>query len=309
MGISLRIFIRLISFFWIDTEYKTAFPRLDFSSKENILILQLAGPHDLPRSLRNASLFETQDDIVLTFIRAAKIAERLGVSAININMGSVALYQQGGGQGGGMSIAENMELAEKIVKGIKEQIKIPLSVKTRIQSSESWEEGVLKVSPDLEKTERFIRRITKAGADWVDIHTRTRAETTKSGKAKEKWHYLKTLQESNPHIIIFGNGEIDSLDSAKEFLSLTKVHGVMVSTKMLEDPSLLGRMKIFIERKYGERKEYPSVPVILSAAYKELYYYILRWGVRQKHALPAFQLVTTKCFNKLTYGLRYGIDR
>lgn len=181
--------------YWEDPNYITAIPRMTISSHEGPLVFQLAGPHNLPIEQADDNIFpdhalltdeEKNQRIANYFAKAAQLAEYMGASAIDINMGGPALANQ---KGGIYLAQENPELAYEIVRTINKAVKIPVCVKTRLFREK---DGLPTV--DINKTVEFIQNMTTAGAKWVAIHTRVWHEgTTSEGKARNKRNELRQV--------------------------------------------------------------------------------------------------------------------
>ncbi|MHB8155435.1 MAG: GNAT family N-acetyltransferase, partial [Candidatus Omnitrophota bacterium] len=277
----------LNSAFWIDIEYRTGLPRMSFSSKEKHAVVQLAGPHDLPDYLSKERFFSNDGRIILTFVRAAKIAERLGFSAIDLNMGSTGLYGQGKG---GVGFTENPDLAERLVREIKQAVDLPVSVKTRIILKREGDKSKGSYKPDSEATNNFIKRMVSAGAEWIVLHTRTRLDGVVSqGTARPKWDYLIPIVEQNPNTPVFANGEIFSIKDAREVIKRTGCYGVMIASKMRRDPSILYRVRKAIESDFKENIPEFSLEEKLAIAEKEIEFQALNTIILSLYDLATLQ--------------------
>ena len=116
----------------------------------------------------------------VTALRAAQLFER-DVAAIDINMGCAKHYSVSRGMGA--AHMNKPALAEDIVKTLRRNLSIPVSVKTRLQSTNcnsschsnnSTAEGV-----DVNASIEWLRRLQSAGAQAVALHMRTPLEKTR----------------------------------------------------------------------------------------------------------------------------------
>ena len=152
---------------------------------------------------------------------------------IDINMGCPVNKVVKGTDG--CALMRNPELAEEIVKTVKSRITIPLSVKFRLGYT----------SEEMNFVE-FGQRMQKAGADFITIHGRTRAQMY-GGKAD--WKKIAELKR-NVDIPVFANGDVTSVESALQCLEESQADGIAVGRGALGDPSLLYRIENYLN--YGE---------------------------------------------------------
>ena len=145
---------------------------------------------------------------------------------IDINMGCPVNKVVKGTDG--CALMRNVELAEEIVKTVKSQILVPLSVKFRL--GYTFEE--------LNYVE-YGQRMQNAGADFITIHGRTRSQMY-GGKAD--WKRIAELKR-NVDIPVFANGDIVSIDTAEQCLEESQADGVAVGRGVLGDPSLIARIE------------------------------------------------------------------
>ena len=110
---------------------------------------------------------------------------------IDINMGCPVNKVVKGTDG--CALMRNVDLAEEIVRTVKSQIKIPLSVKFRLGYT----------FDELNYIE-YGQRMQKAGADFITIHGRTRSQMY-GGKAD--WKKIAELKR-NVDIPVFANGDV-----------------------------------------------------------------------------------------------------
>lgn len=138
---------------------------------------------------------------------------------IDINMGCPAPKIVKNGDGSRLLLKP--ELVENIVSEVVKNVSIPVTVKIRT----GWDEkNIVAV--------QIAKRIEQAGASAITIHGRTR-EQFYSGKAD--WDIVKKVKEA-VNIPVIGNGDIDSLQVAKEMLEKTNVDGIMIGRASLGNP-------------------------------------------------------------------------
>ena len=160
--------------------------------------------------------------------RAAKFLENRS-DMIDINMGCPVKKVVCGGDGS--ALMKTPELAQDIVKAVKEAINIPVSVKFRLGYTAETMNYV-----------KFGEMMQEAGADFITIHARTRAQMY-SGQAD--WGKIKYLKHS-VDIPVFANGDVTSIESAEKCLELSHADGVAIGRGVLGDVTLPYRIEQFL---------------------------------------------------------------
>ncbi|MBR2431271.1 tRNA-dihydrouridine synthase family protein, partial [bacterium] len=159
---------------------------------------------------------------------------------IDINMGCPVNKVVKGTDG--CALMRNIGLAEEIVKTVKSQISIPLSVKFR-----------LGYTFDELNFIEYGQKMQNAGADFITIHGRTRSQMY-GGKAD--WKKIAELKR-NVDIPVFANGDVVSIETAIQCLEESQADGVAIGRGVLGDPTLIARIE-----KYLSTGEYISPPTL-----------------------------------------------
>ena len=159
---------------------------------------------------------------------------------IDINMGCPVNKVVKGTDG--CALMRNVELAEEIVKTVKAQISIPLSVKFRLGYT----------FDELNYVE-YGQKMQEAGADFITIHGRTRSQMY-GGKAD--WKKIAELKR-NVDIPVFANGDVISIESAEQCLEDSQADGVAIGRGVLGDPTLIARVE-----QYFKTGEYLPPPTL-----------------------------------------------
>jgi len=159
---------------------------------------------------------------------------------IDINMGCPVNKVVKGTDG--CALMRNPDLAQEIVKTVKSQISIPLSVKFR-----------LGYTFDELNFVEYGQKMQEAGADFITIHGRTRSQMY-GGKAD--WKKIAELKR-NVDIPVFANGDIVSIESAVQCLEESQADGIAVGRGVLGDPTLISRIE-----KYLSKGEYLPPPAL-----------------------------------------------
>lgn len=184
---------------------------LSFSREENPVIFQIAGcnPQDLAY--------------------CAKMVEDYGYAGINLNIGCPSAKVQKGGFG--VCLMKNPELVAEMIFSIKKSVSLPISVKTRI--------GIDDLD-SLEFLENFIQKCAFAGCEVFFLHARKALlnYNPRKNRTVPPIHYDRVLeiQKLFPNLTFIINGEITSLEQAKQMLK--KFSGVMIGRKAIQNPLL-----------------------------------------------------------------------
>lgn len=162
------------------------------------------------------------------------------VDMIDINMGCPVKKVVGGQDGA--ALMRTPELAADLVKAVKNGTDKPVSVKFRLGYTANEMNYV-----------EFGQAMQEAGAEFITIHGRTRAQMY-TGHAD--WAKIKALKE-NVDIPVFANGDITSIEEAIECLELSCADGVAIGRGAIGDPTLIARIEHCL--KTGEKLPIPPL--------------------------------------------------
>jgi tRNA-dihydrouridine synthase B len=168
----------------------------------------------------------TADDVG----RAVAILDRMPFDTVDINMGCPV--RKVVKTGCGSAILKDPERVYHTVKAARESTAKPLSAKIRI----GWDRQSVNAIEVAQACEA-------AGADWVVVHGRTRADDYSVPVDLENIAALKRAVG----VPVIGNGNLFSHQDAAYMLAKTGVDGLMVSR------GALGHPWIFRDIKYGEQ--------------------------------------------------------
>ena len=158
----------------------------------------------------------------------------------DINMGCPVKKVVGGNDGS--ALMRTPELAQDLVRVAKDGTDKPVSVKFRLGFTTSEMNFV-----------EFGQMMQEAGADFITIHGRTRAQMY-SGHAD--WKAIRRLKE-NVDIPVFANGDVVSVETAIQCLEESKADGIAIGRGVLGDPALIHRIEHYI--KTGEKLNPPTL--------------------------------------------------
>lgn len=148
-----------------------------------------------------------------------KILERSNVDIIDVNMGCPVNKVIKGGSGS--ALLKTPEKIYDIVKSLKDNYDLPITIKIRA----GWDSSSINC-------DHVAKLATSAGVDAIAIHGRTRAQMY-NGTAN--LDYIKMVKDSTDKIVI-GNGDIKDYASAKKMLDETGVDALMIGRASLGNP-------------------------------------------------------------------------
>ncbi len=167
-----------------------------------------------------------------SMVDAARIAAEANPDLIDINYGcpvkAVAC------KGAGAGILTNIDKMVAMTKAIVDAVKLPVTVKTRL----GWDERTKNIV-------EVAERLQDIGIQALTIHGRTRQQMY---KGSADWTLIGEVK-NNPrmHIPIFGNGDIDSPQKAKEYKDRYGVDGIMVGRAAIGYPWIFREIKQYLK--------------------------------------------------------------
>ncbi|MCK4260645.1 MAG: tRNA dihydrouridine synthase DusB [Halanaerobiales bacterium] len=172
-------------------------------------------------------LFGSEPEIMA---EASKIVAEREPAIIDINMGCPTPKIVNNGDGS--ALMKNPTLAGEIVAAMSEAVDIPITVKIR----KGWDEQNINAVE--------IAQICAAnGAKAIAVHGRTR-EQFYSGKAD--WQIIKAVKESI-EVPVIGNGDIFSIEDAREMFKETNCDGVMIGRGCQGNPWIFRQITTYLK--------------------------------------------------------------
>lgn len=171
-----------------------------------------------------AQLFSSKPEYMK---QAAQLCVELGYDGIDINMGCPDRSIEK--QGCGSAMIKTPEIAKEIIQAakqgaVKENSRIPISVKTRI-------------GYDVDEIETWIPHLLKEKPDALTVHLRTRKQMSKVPAAWEKLTRIVELRDQiSPETVIIGNGDVLSADDGRLKAIRTGADGAMVGRALFGNP-------------------------------------------------------------------------
>lgn len=149
---------------------------------------------------------------------------------IDINMGCPA--PKIAGNGGGSALLKNPELAEEIMRAVKEAVNIPVTVKIRL----GWD-------ADSVNCIEMAQRAQRAGMSAVTLHGRTRQQMYAPPVDRKMIAEVKR----NIDIPLIANGDITDGLSAAQMIEETNCDYLMVGRGALGRPWVFSQITAYLE--------------------------------------------------------------
>ena len=217
-----------------------------------------------------------QDEKKLSY--AAKLCEDSGFEMLDLNAGCPARKVVKGGKGAAL-LKDPVKLA-KIVRRLKKDVAIPVTVKIR----SGWDENSLNYI-------EVAKAITSEGASAICIHSRTKKQMY---RGKVHHHAARQIKEA-VDIPVFVSGDILKPENVPDVLRMTGCDAVFVARGALGRPWIfseikaeLGQSEAFAAPAFGELKEivaehfrlsfrFQGECMALKRMYKHLCWYLMRF--------------------------------
>jgi nifR3 family TIM-barrel protein len=185
---------------------------IETSPADRPLAVQLFG--SVPEEMRDAAVY----------------LESLGISSVDINMGCPV--RKVCRVGGGAAMMTELENTARLVRGMVEAVKIPITAKMRL----GWDDANL-TAPDL------ARVLEDAGIAAIFVHGRTR-EQGFGGTVNLAG--IRAVAQAVRHIPVIGNGDVTTPQAAKKMFEDTGCAGVSIGRGAFYQPWIFRQTEYFL---------------------------------------------------------------
>jgi tRNA-dihydrouridine synthase B len=192
--------------------------------------------------------------------QAAKLNEDLGAQIIDINMGCPVKKVVNGYAGS--ALMRDEQLAARIIKATVDAVKIPVTLKMRT----GWNEQN-RNAPTLAKIAQDL------GIQMITVHGRTRAQLY---NGKSDWAFIKQVKNA-VSIPVIGNGDVVSIEDAKNLISQSGADGVMIGRGTYGRPWFINQ--VFQALQHGIEIPTPSPKDILNMVMHHLEHILQHYGM------------------------------
>ncbi|HLW41969.1 MAG TPA: tRNA dihydrouridine synthase DusB [Flavobacterium sp.] len=184
---------------------------------------------------------------------SAQIVETVQPDLVDINFGCPVKKVVCKGAGAG--VLKDVDLMVRLTKAVIRGTHLPVTVKTRL----GWDDESINI-------DEVAERLQDVGVQALTIHARTRAQMY---KGHSNWTHIERIK-NNPriHIPVFGNGDIDSPQKAKEYKERFGLDGMMIGRAAIGYPWIFNEIKHYLQT--GEILAPPIMKDRLEAAKNHL---------------------------------------
>jgi tRNA-dihydrouridine synthase B len=188
-----------------------------------------------------------------TLAQAAKIVQDRGAAAVDLNMGCPA--RKVVRQNGGAALLRDVSLAARIVRQMRNAIKVPFTAKLR----SGWDHDSIVVC-------EMAKMLQDEGIDAICLHPRTALQGF-TGKAN--WALISEVKALSS-VPIIGNGDIQTPLDVLHMLGQTGCDGVMIGRAAVGNPWILrDTIRVLADPDYAQHS--PMSPVSLKERLDTLY--------------------------------------
>ena len=203
----------------------------EFISSEGLI-------RDAAKSVMKLDIYEAERPVGIqifganldSMLQSVDIVEKTNPDIIDINFGCPVKKVVSKGAGAG--ILKDIPLMVSLTAEMVKRTHLPVTVKTRL----GWDHDNIQIV-------EVAERLQDVGAKAISIHGRTRAQMY---KGDADWTQIAAVKNnSRMHIPIFGNGDVNSPERAKEMRDKYGLDGAMIGRASIGNPWFFNEVKHF----------------------------------------------------------------
>jgi len=226
----------------------------EFISSEGLI-------RDAAKSVMKLDIYEKERPVGIqifganleSMLRSVEIVEASKPDIIDINFGCPVKKVVSKGAGAG--ILKDIDLMVSLTEAMVKHTDLPITVKTRL----GWDETSIQIV-------EVAERLQDVGCKAISIHGRTRKQMY---KGEANWAPIAEVKNnSRMHIPVFGNGDVNTPERAKEMRDNYGLDGAMIGRASIGYPWFFKEVKHFL--KTGEHIAKPDMNERVEAARKHL---------------------------------------
>ena len=226
----------------------------EFISSEGLI-------RDAAKSVHKLDIYEKERPVGIqifganldSMLQAVEIVEKSKPDIIDINFGCPVKKVVCKGAGAG--ILKDIPLMVKLSAEMVKRTALPVTVKTRL----GWDHDSIKIV-------EVAERLQDVGVAAISIHGRTRAQMY---KGDADWKPIAAVKNNaRMHIPVFGNGDVNTPERAKEMRDEYGLDGAMIGRASIGNPWFFNQVKTFL--KTGTHQAPPTMEERVNAARRHL---------------------------------------
>tara|TARA_R110002073_G_scaffold108336_5_gene243542 strand:+ start:122592 stop:123593 length:1002 start_codon:yes stop_codon:yes gene_type:complete len=215
----------------------------EFISSEGLI-------RDAAKSVMKLDIYEKERPVGIqifganldSMLQSVEIVEKTNPDIIDINFGCPVKKVVSKGAGAG--ILKDIDLMVSLTEAMVKHTNLPITVKTRL----GWDHDSIRIV-------EVAERLQDIGCKAISIHGRTRAQMY---KGNADWGPIAEVK-NNPrmHIPVFGNGDVNTPEKAKEMRDIYGLDGAMIGRASIGYPWFFNEVKHYL--KTGEYLTGPTI--------------------------------------------------